>query len=466
MVCIYKTKHTYYCLPLFLGAEEGLVIPADSASAFPQAQVEQEENNTNHICYSYYYRCLGVDDFTSSAFIRKSKKQEDANEKLVPEVLNNQVMYDLSVEPTEHALIGRELVNNEDDNDSVSDDNCFSPKNEDDKEGIEDNNMAVDDSPPDSNKAIVTPNAGRHLADKLKVEIKLMKTMWNHSIPLVAEKELYEWAIKLEHLNLFSWTKRNLIQTKSRVMKGIYATVPEIKGDGFEPHLIDWCYKKSIGADVVGHKEIYVWSFQKALHSLLTNQTLVKEENLSFPHAEDPTLLVHYPELQGNIDIDKLHHGEWWINTWEKRCKTDSNDILVPIILYMDGIAIDNSGQTILTPLNMTLGIFNTLTWNSWPDARETIYFHPTSTRDKCDKLINNVNNLHSGLCFALSSLKDACSLTDGIKWSNLRWNKKKWYVQMKFVVTYIIGNSSQHDQLCGHYQMANTKMICRHYNC
>eukprot|EP00536_Pseudo-nitzschia_multiseries_P001167 jgi/Psemu1/2691/gm1.2691_g len=38
--------------------------------------------------------------------------------------------------------------------------------------------------------------------------------------------------------------------------------------------------------------------------------------------------LVRFPELQGNIDIDELHHGEWWINTWEKRCKRDSNEIL------------------------------------------------------------------------------------------------------------------------------------------
>eukprot|EP00536_Pseudo-nitzschia_multiseries_P004582 jgi/Psemu1/10280/gm1.10280_g len=152
--------------------------------------------------------------------------------------------------------------------------------------------------------------------------------MRNHSIPLVAEKELFEWAIKSERLNLFSWTKGNLIKTRASVMKEISATVPEIKGDGFEPHLIDWCSKKSQSADVSGRKQIYVRSFQKALHSLLTNVTLVNEDNLLFPHAEDPTLSVRYPELQGNIDIDKLHHGEWWINTWEKRCKSELNEIL------------------------------------------------------------------------------------------------------------------------------------------
>eukprot|EP00536_Pseudo-nitzschia_multiseries_P018811 jgi/Psemu1/57448/gm1.57448_g len=158
-----------------------------------------------------------------------------------------------------------------------------------------------------------------------------MKIMQNHSIPLVAEKELYEW-------------------TRARVMKDIYATVrPEIEGDGFEPHLIDLCYKKLLG------------------------------RNDLFFHAEDPTLPVRYLELQGNIDIDELHHSQWWINTWEKRCNKQHDTV-----------------------------IFNTLTWNSQPDAWETIYFYPAVTRDEGNKLINNVNNLHSGLHAGLSSLKDA----------------------------------------------------------
>eukprot|EP00536_Pseudo-nitzschia_multiseries_P003146 jgi/Psemu1/7046/gm1.7046_g len=105
---------------------------------------------------------------------------------LVPEVLGNQVMYDPSVKPMEHALIGCRL--NRNDNDFVSDDNCFSPNDEDDEEGIdskaplslsvnrEGNNIAVDDSPPDSNTAIMTPNARRHV-DALKVKIKLMNIM-------------------------------------------------------------------------------------------------------------------------------------------------------------------------------------------------------------------------------------------------------------------------------------------------
>jgi len=97
---------------------------------------------------------------------------------------------------------------------------------------------------------------------------------------------------------------------------------------------------------------------------------------------------------------------------------------------------------------------------------RGRLYYHPTCPGDKGAESIDNVNNLHSGLRLALSSLKDACNLTDGIEWSNLPWNKKKWSVRMKFAVAYFIGDTPQHDQLCGHYQTSNSKMICRHCNC
>eukprot|EP00536_Pseudo-nitzschia_multiseries_P014874 jgi/Psemu1/40422/gm1.40422_g len=147
----------------------------------------------NKSCYSYYKESLGVDDFASSLFIRKSKKPEDASDKLgltntpngplssglLPEVLDNQVMFNPSVETIDHSLIGRELANIEDDNDSVSDDNLFSPNNYDKKEVIdselplslsvdrEGNSISVNDSPSSLSTVIMTPNARRHVSDKL-----------------------------------------------------------------------------------------------------------------------------------------------------------------------------------------------------------------------------------------------------------------------------------------------------------
>eukprot|EP00536_Pseudo-nitzschia_multiseries_P002465 jgi/Psemu1/5628/gm1.5628_g len=197
-------------------------------------------------CYSYFTQSSGIVDFASCIFIRKKRKKlEDVSQQLgltntrngpqssdgaLPELLDNQVMYDPSVESIGRALIGQELSNIEDDDDSVSEDNFFFPNNDDEEEGSEiieaphssivndeeGINIDVDDSHRASNTLLITtPNVGRNISDELKVKIKLMKIMRNHSIPLVAEKELYEWAIESERLNLFSWTKGNLIKTRA-----------------------------------------------------------------------------------------------------------------------------------------------------------------------------------------------------------------------------------------------------------
>eukprot|EP00536_Pseudo-nitzschia_multiseries_P012670 jgi/Psemu1/32810/gm1.32810_g len=315
-------------------------------------------------CFSYYNRCVGLGDFTSSLFVRSTKKKEDTIKQFGLTTIHNSPMRAVVF------LICQKF----NDNNSDSDDNCFPHNDEDEEEGIncevtpplsvvrKGNMMPVDVSPPDSNTAMTTPIAGRHVSDKVKEKIKLMKIMWNY-----------------------------LIKTRATVMKELYGTVAEIEGDDFQPQLIDWGFEKPIGVDIAG-----------PLHSLLTNITLIKEDNLSFlHHADNPALPVCHPELRGNIDTDELHHGQCSPDTWE------------------------------------------------------TIYFHPTGSHNKGDEWIDNVNNLHSSLQVAFESLKEACNLTE-----------EEMVGAIKFAVVYFIGDTPQHDQLCGLYQNTNTKMINRHHNC
>lgn len=82
----------------------------------------------------------------------------------------------------------------------------------------------------------------------------------------------------------------------------------------------------------------------------------------------------HFPE------IPELQHGSWRSNTWRKDCdcSPDSIQILVPIILCMDGISLDTHRKLNLTPLNKTLGIFNhVLETGTKEYVWETIYIHP-----------------------------------------------------------------------------------------
>jgi len=122
--------------------------------------------------------------------------------------------------------------------------------------------------------------------------------------------------------------------------------------DEFEKTTLKWLpSNKSV--------QVQIRPFKKALYSLLTKTQLVVEENLSLPDSRNPYSYKNYPPVDV---ISELHHGNWWTRTWAKRCDKSRKEILVPIILYMDGISLDTHGRQNLMPLNLTLGIFNTAT--------------------------------------------------------------------------------------------------------
>ena len=150
------------------------------------------------------------------------------------------------------------------------------------------------------------------------------------------------------------------------------------------------------------------------MNSLLSNPSVTCKEKI--PDAKTP----YSPRSCHNIPdteevISELHHGKWWGDSWEKCCdsKEGSIEILVSIILYMNGISLGAHGRLTLTPLNMTLGIINVKT-RKRPEAWKTLYFHPdnefqsSNYSSKADP-VDNMQNLHNGLRTALQSFKEAC---------------------------------------------------------
>ena len=215
--------------------------------------------------------------------------------------------------------------------------------------------------------------------------------------------------------------------------------------------------------------EVCIRSFKNALFSLLTNTQLIIQDNISLPHSHNPYSYENHPPVEV---ISELHHGNWWSRTWAKRCVESRKEILVPIILYTDGISLDANSRQNLMPLNFTLGIFNTLTRRR-PEAWELLYFHPDQTfmasqQNKKTLATDNISNLHNGLELALESLKLEMEKENSITWKHLPWNNTTYEVNMKFAVAFIIGDTELHDKLCCRYggRNADVKKICRHCNC
>ena len=285
----------------------------------------------------------------------------------------------------------------------------------------------------------------RFLSDRLKTEIQLLSILRHHKIALCVHKKIYDWAYEASlHSSLDFSNVCNPYRGREKVIK--------LMKDDLLPHLTNDHYEKKLLAWLpdLSPQEITLRSFENALRSLLSNKDLMHESNLSFPNADTPISCKRNPILTTDMPIEELHHGSWWIDTWNNDCdcSIDSIEILVPLIFYTDGITVDAHGKHTLTPLNFTLGILNTQA-RKRKDAFETIYFHPSKSSHIS---IDNVQNLHNGIELALKSLLDIWKENKTVIWDNLPWVGKSWKVSMKFAIAFIIGDTEMHDKLCGRF--------------
>eukprot|EP00536_Pseudo-nitzschia_multiseries_P008767 jgi/Psemu1/21377/gm1.21377_g len=273
----------------------------------------------------------------------------------------------------------------------------------------------------------------------LLAELELMNLMARHKLPLNTFKSIFQWAKKSQMRPGFDFC-----DAKIRSRKTIFDNLQSNLGLSdmkFHPHILNWLPDNK-------PTQVYVCSFKDAIYSLLSDQQLMIEENLSFPNYSTPLSPDNNPELNPHSVISELHHGSWWKSSWKEICNPNSQEILVPIIFYMDGISLDAHGRLTLTPLNMTL-------------AWTTIYFHPDpeweSTRHSCPATSKEkIQNLHNGLEVAFRSFKAACNEDGGIEWNYLPYANQQWKVKMKFAIAYVIGDTELHDKLCGKYGSFN----------
>ena len=126
---------------------------------------------------------------------------------------------------------------------------------------------------------------------QLLAEIDLMNIMTQHKMPLTAFKTIFDWAKRSQGRQGFDFDG-NCTETRGRpkILSEIRRISRDKTVDEFKPKLVpNWLPLKK-------ETKVYVREFQTALKSLLTNKSLVKEENLSFPDATVPFIWEEFPD--------------------------------------------------------------------------------------------------------------------------------------------------------------------------
>ena len=128
------------------------------------------------------------------------------------------------------------------------------------------------------------------------------------------------------------------------------------------------------GSDI----DVVVFSLKGALVSLLSNKELMKEECLLL-HKDDPFKIPRKSDVVG-----ELNSGWWHRETASSVCIEEDRDILLPIVIFLDGNQIDTNGKLNIEPFTITLGIFNRATRNL-PQAWRTIGFLENLNHKECE---------------------------------------------------------------------------------
>jgi len=390
---------------------------------------------------------------------------------------------------------GSELADNLDGGSEASSDSVASPANPDDTSqssrdildvdaGEINSHASLEDPVPDTVAAFHDVNppatASTSLLDKWNSQYNAstIKSTCEPNYETIAHLELlqlqHKFGLSLSAVDAIQkWAHNSysqcphIFQRKRTTRKRQFKLVKEALGikhdDGFKEVAIDWLPENK-------KHPVQVRPFQDCLLELLTNPELAGAggENINLPHPTDP-FKARLPFMSPHTPISQLHHGWWWSETMDELC-TEDRDILVPIICYMDGVSTDNNGRLPVTPLNITLGIYDTETRRK-PAAWSTILLYPNDDSEasvqRGTESFHKIQNLHNCIALAFRDLKVMMDSHTSFKWK-LPYAGKIWDVQLKFAIAYVIGDTEMHDKLCGRYgpRTKNIKCICRHCNC
>jgi len=115
---------------------------------------------------------------------------------------------------------------------------------------------------------------------------------------------------------------------------------------------------------------------QKTIQSLLTRPEIRAKDYLF--HGDDPFA----PPPEGLSHIADLNTGKCYYDTWHDLIKDPSKQILLPIVMYMDGSQTGVWADLELTPVKIALGIFSRVA-RKQAQFWGTLGYIPSITKDK-----------------------------------------------------------------------------------
>ena len=209
-------------------------------------------------------------------------------------------------------------------------------------------------------------------------------------------------------------------------------------------------------AEVVKH------SFRDSLYSLLNDKQLMHPKNLllspdDFNNADNNLKSNPNNKMYGDINTGTVYQKA------KKEYLKDPNDVLCPIIFFIDKTHTDTNGRLCLEPIRFTLGIFNRETRND-PSSWRTLGYISDQAHMKKTSPHQKAIDYHHMIEFILDEFIQCQQEELPVK---LNFNNEIHESNLKIPVLYIIGDTEGLDKLCGRYTSRNNiQRSCRCCDC
>jgi hypothetical protein len=208
--------------------------------------------------------------------------------------------------------------------------------------------------------------------------------------------------------------------------------------------------------------EIVKHSFKDSLYSLLNDPNLMQEKNLLLTPDDIYNATSEKPKKVKNKKYGDINTGNVYKKA-QKEFLKEENDVLCPIIFFIDKTFTDTNGRLCLEPIRFTLGIFNRETRNN-PSAWRTIGYISDQQHMKKTSPLQKAIDYHHMMEFILEEFKLCQQDKLPLK---INLNNQVYIVNLKIPVLYIIGDTEGLDKICGRYTSRNNiQRPCRCCDC
>ena len=300
--------------------------------------------------------------------------------------------------------------------------------------------------------------------------IRLLQIMSDGNMANCHYSKLIKW-----HLDTICRTSSTSISTTYPIIKSrkviidyLHKLLYQMKSDEFSMRPIHRVIMLPSGRTT----KISKFDLKSSIASMMTDPELMKRDNI---YLNDKCYIN--PIMNKSNTIVDIHNGSAFLNAYKKYC-SEPNDILVPIIPFIDGTPIDPYGRNKLEVVMFTLGLFKqnirhkTSAWHIAgyiPDpCNENSGQHDFNDLSQKQQKIAKRKDYHQMLQYILNDFV-ALEQSDGIKMELPNYDGTKLITyRFKFCIMFIIGDAVGHDKLCDRFASygKHVTRLCRDCDC